>query len=60
MGDETLETVINGEYILVDLTGAWALTFIYWDARVSTRVAEKIATATEAILREENERRRAL
>jgi len=49
---DRMDTLINGEYILVDLDTVWAETFAHWDRLVETPLAEKIATATEQVLRD--------
>jgi len=46
-----METLINGELVLIDLDAVWGETFVLWDALVPTDVAMQIATATENIVR---------
>ena len=50
---KTLETVVNGSRMLVDLEAVWRENFAYWDRIVSTKKAEKIASAILAILEED-------
>lgn len=45
-----IETTINDDIVLLDTEDVWLEVFAEWDAKVQTKTAEKIATATVAII----------
>ena len=51
----TINTWIKDELVTVDTEQVWAETFAHWDTLVTTEAAERIATATVAILQEFSE-----
>lgn len=50
-----IETLVNGNFVIIDTNELWAELFAEWDCKVETDVASKIASAVVNIL-EANEK----